>query len=113
MAVQDTARFCGWRLNSLTKAYLLTALRPSPLLVMGNWPSDKPYDQYWRPGLMVVTPQPIIDLLMPCAAAFKAQIAAADAAGQDVPVSARGICHAWQSCCHTWHAQCGRTSWSS
>lgn len=89
--LQDTARFGGWRLNSLSKAYLLTALKPPPLLTMGNWPNDKPFDQYWRPGMMVVTPQPIIELLMPCAAVFRERIAAADAAKQPVPVSARGM----------------------
>lgn len=75
----------------MTRVYLLTALRPAPLLVMGGWPHAHPYDQYWRPGLMVVTPQPIIDLLLPCAAVFKAGIAAADAAKRPVPVSARGM----------------------
>jgi hypothetical protein len=84
--------------------YLLTALKPSTLLVMGNWPHAHPYDQYWRPALMVLTPQPIIDLLLPCAAVFKASIAAADDAGQPVPVSARAMadllpylaCVVWQ-----------------
>jgi hypothetical protein len=71
--------------------YLLTALKPSTLLVMGSWAHTHPYDQYWRPGLMVLTPQPIIDLLLPCTAAFKASIAAADAADRPVPVSARGM----------------------
>jgi hypothetical protein len=89
--VQETARFGCWRLNSLSKAYLLTSLKPEPLLTMGGWPNDKPYQQYWRPGLMVVTPEPIIDLLLPCAAKFKARVAAADAAKQPVPVSARGM----------------------
>lgn len=40
---------------------------------------------------MVLTPQPVIDLLLPCAAVFKASIAAADAAKRPVPVSARGM----------------------
>lgn len=55
---------------------------------------------------MVLTPQPIIDLLLPCAAVFKASIAAADAANQQVPVSARGMADllpylastVWQDC---------------
>jgi hypothetical protein len=89
--MQETARFGGWRLNALQKAYLLTALKPSTLLLMGNWSSEKPFDQYWRPGLMVLPPQPIIDLLMPFAATFKAAIAAADAAKKTVPVSARSM----------------------
>jgi hypothetical protein len=84
-------RFGGRRLNALQKAYLLTALKPSTLLLMGNWPCEKPFDQYWTPGLMVVTPQPIVELLMPFAATFKAAIAAADAAKKPVPVSARGM----------------------
>jgi hypothetical protein len=71
--------------------YLLTALRPAVLLVMGSWAHSMPYDQYWRPGMMVITPQPITELLLPFAAVFTARIAEADAANKPVPVSARAM----------------------
>jgi len=83
----------GWNLNVMQTHYLLAGLNPLTLMIVGGWPVPIPtcFDQFWRPNMMVVPENNLIDLLMPWKARFEAEVKQADAGGVHVPTSARGM----------------------
>lgn len=70
--------------------YLLTGLKATILLAMGGWDKDQP-NMYWAERFMCSVPASLVHLLMPWLQDLKAAVEQADAAGQAVHFSVRGL----------------------
>jgi hypothetical protein len=70
--------------------YLLTGLEASILLAMGGWDKDQT-NMYWAERFMCQPPASFVHLLMPWLQPLQTAVEKADAAGEAVHFSARGI----------------------
>jgi hypothetical protein len=88
--MQEIARLGFWALTEMQLCYLLTGLKAAILLAMGGWDKDQP-GMYWHERFMCPVPACLVDLLMPWYNSLEAAIEKADADGQHVHFSARGL----------------------
>lgn len=88
--LQEIARLGFWALTEMQLCYLLTGLKASILLAMGGWDKDQP-NMYWAERFMCSTPASLVDVLMPWLPDLRTAVVEADAAGQPVHFSVRGL----------------------
>lgn len=90
ISFQEIARLGFWALTEMQLCYLLTGLKAAILLAMGGWDKDQP-NMYWAERFMCTPPACLVDVLMPWLKDLRTAVEEADAAGQAVHFSARGL----------------------